>query len=114
MGTEIMKVRFPDGKIRLGWYQNTSDIGSPELVDTYEEWLEGKPEVDLDSIEDEPVAVHVSIEYGGGTHGWMLARGGHLIEHAHYIYLCAGWTKEDPPTLKLCQDGVPDWAEEPS
>ncbi len=113
MGTEVMKVRFPDGKIRLGWYNNTSDLGSPLLVDTMNEWLQGYPKVEPAPTDEDPVAVHVSIQYGNGTHGWMLARGGHLLEYAHYITIPAGYSDEDP-TLKMIQDGVPPWAEDPN
>lgn len=109
MGNTLMQVRFPDGTVKFGTYQNTADIGSPFLVDDIDDWNSDRSHfIDLPS-HGEIVDVEVAIDYGGGTRGTMKARGGHLTEHAYYVTQCGGWGKDLSPTMQDVQDGLPDW-----
>lgn len=116
MGMSRMMVRFPDGSVKFGSYQNTADIGSPWLGDTPEEaellYRRSHGESAMLPTEGDLVEVELYIPYGGGTHGKMDARGGHLTEHAYYVYQCGGWGVDLPPTMRDIQKGEPNWVRE--
>jgi len=108
MSTSKMLVRFPDGVVKYGCYQNTSDVGSPFLVDNPE---------DRNNIEELPsrgelVIVDIYIPYGNGTYGKFTARGGHLTDYVSYIHQPIGFGKDRPPNMLGIQDGKPDWAKQ--
>ncbi len=114
MGMSTMLVRFPDGSVKFGSYQNTADIGNPFLGDNIDEAREmyrQSSDVTLPT-EGDTIEVEVYISYGGGTHGKMDARGGHLTNHAYYVTQCGGWGADLPPTMRDIQDGEPDWVAE--
>lgn len=109
MGTSMMLVRFPDGSIKFGSYQNTADVGLPWLAATSEEAraLRSSDGTGRLPTDGETVDVEVFVDYGGGFWGRMKARGGHLTEGARPIDL----SRDHPATLTDYHDGTPDWLE---
>ena len=111
MGTSMMVVRFPGGRIKFGAYQNTSDIGSPWLADTAVNLraLIGRGCAGLPK--DGPIVeVDIYCTYGGGFSGRTKARGGHLVEHARFWPLWCGWEDLPANVTDYHEDGVPMWA----
>jgi len=101
MGLSTMIVRFPDGAIRFGCYQDTADVPYQRLFDELPSplppgALDGEPE----GNSGEEVEVAIYCNYGGGFHWEGRARGLWLTD-----------TGMDPETwdLRGMEHGEPAW-----
>lgn len=100
-----MAVRFPNGDIRYGTYNGTSDIARPALYDTIEEAWEHRhdpwPQLAIDEAgEGEPV--EICTNYGDG-YWWTGSRATREV-------IVSGYSPFDDADEE--HDGIPDWIAE--
>lgn len=64
----LLKVRFPDGTIRYGYYNATSDVPYEALTSEPENWEELLLHPATPLPEGTPDNVEIACDYGGGSH----------------------------------------------
>ena len=105
-----MLVRFPDGTIKYGAYQNTSDVpcsGLSDHLDDHPRALYRISEiVEPVAPEGEEVDVQIYCTYGGGFHWPGKAQGNYLTD--------SGWRYDERKGewIEGQEGGEPDWLPE--
>ncbi len=100
MSRATMFVKFPDGEIRYGIYNGTSDIARTDLFETLDQaWNNrSQPANWADWAEGEGEPVDVATNYGGGF-SWKATATKDFLTSGH-----------DPYELDSYSPDFPDWA----
>ncbi len=114
MGIAMMQVRFPNGTVKYGSYQDTADVGSQWLTDDPNRYREmGVPECPMSinrNFHEPDVEVEVAVDYGGGFWGKSQSCFGHMLAHVlFYEQGGGGFCADIPANVTDIKDGLPDW-----
>lgn len=103
MSSASLAVRFPNGDIRYGVYNGTSDLARPALHETPEEAWEHRhdpwPQLAIEEAASEAEPVEVATNYGNGF--WWTG------SMATRELITSGYSPFDEAEEE--HDGLPDW-----
>lgn len=103
MSNAILVVRFPDGALRYGTYQGSSDTPYPTLYLTPSEWQQAKTASRQDPI-GEVYPVDIYSDYGNGWSWKGTAAKNTLVDDGYIFDQYLGMTMPE-----RTGEGQPDW-----